>query len=100
MAIAELSAIASSLNDPEKNVPNEIKPAASVSFDKIISYLRKLNQIGTGMPNTMQGYPTLTDVQNIVNTGLIENQLFVDSLCRLFRIQNPPQIIKQEKTNE
>jgi len=103
MAIAELSAIASTLNNEDKNVPEEIIPAATASFDKIISYLRKLDQIGTGIPNTTQGIPSESDVQNIVNTGLIENQLFVDSLCQLLRIQNPPRVIKleeQEETNE
>jgi len=52
------------------------------------------------MPNTLDGIPDVNDVYNIASTGLIENQLFIDSLCQLLRIQNPPKINQQEKTEE
>jgi hypothetical protein len=100
MAIAELSAIASNLTAPDSKVPKEFISAANASFMKIISYLKELNKIGKGNARTTQNIPDINDLQNITSTGLIDNQLFVDSLAALLRISNPPKIVKQEETNE
>jgi len=100
ITIAELSAIASKISSIDSKVVSELRSAATTSFAKIISYLNKLKQIGTGIPNTTEGIPSEGDISNIVASGLIDNQLFVDSLCQLLRIRNPPKIIIQEETNE
>lgn len=81
MAIAELSAIASKVSAPDSEVDEGLRTAANMSFTEIIVYLNKLKQIGSGIPDTLTGIPTETDINNIVNTGLIDNQLFINSLC-------------------
>ena len=99
LAITQLSSVATLVSSSE-TIPSANKPVAIASFNKTIAYLKKLRQIGSGLPNTTQNIPTRFDIANIANTGLIQNQLFIDSLCQLLRILNPPQITKQEETQE
>ena len=101
LSITELSALYSKLNSPESKIPEADKTAASYSFTKIISYLKKLNQIGMGgTQRTTENVPDVEDINAVINTGLITNQNFVNSLCEVFRIQNPPRLSLQVNTEE
>jgi hypothetical protein len=59
-----------------------------------------LSQIGIGNPNTTENKPVLLDVNNIIATGLITNQTFINSLCQLLSIYNIPKINTQQIEEE
>jgi hypothetical protein len=83
----------SSLTVEKTKLPLNILSPAKTSLMLIINYLKKENQIGKNMmPNTSVGIPTIIDVKNIINSGIIKNQLFIDSLCQLLRLPIIPKV--------